>query len=53
MNGISLNEREECFLITVPELAEIRFEQDGKDVRCRPGAFLIERSHLPYEFSHR
>jgi AraC-like DNA-binding protein len=37
----------------VPELAEIRFEQDGKDVRCRPGAFLIERSHLPYEFSHR
>jgi AraC-like DNA-binding protein len=48
-----VNEREECFLITVPELAEIRFEQDGKDVRCRPGAFLIERSHLPYEFSHR
>ncbi|MBR1225650.1 MULTISPECIES: helix-turn-helix domain-containing protein [unclassified Bradyrhizobium] len=47
-----VNEREECFLITVPELAEIRFEQDGKDIRCRPGAFLIERSHLPYEFSH-
>jgi AraC-like DNA-binding protein len=46
------NEREESFLITVPELAEIRFEQDGRDVRCRPGAFLIERSHLPYEFSH-
>jgi AraC-like DNA-binding protein len=45
-------EREESFLITVPEFAEIRFEQDGKDVRCRPGAFLIERSHLPYEFSH-
>ncbi|MGA7808034.1 cupin domain-containing protein [Bradyrhizobium sp.] len=37
----------------MPELAEIRFAQDGKDVRCRPGAFLIERSHLPYEFSHR
>ena len=48
-----LNEREESFLITVPELAEIRFEQDGKDIRCKPGAFLIERSHLPYEFSHR
>ena len=48
-----LNEREESYLITVPELAEIRFAQDGKDVRCRPGAFLIERSHLPYEFSHR
>jgi AraC-like DNA-binding protein len=48
-----VNEREESFLITVPELAEIRFEQDGKDVRCRPGAFVIERSHLPYEFSHQ
>lgn len=48
-----LNEREECFLITVPELAEIRFTQDGREVLCRPGAFLIERSHLPYEFSHR
>jgi AraC-like DNA-binding protein len=48
-----LNEREECYLITVPEVGEIRFAQDGKDVRCSPGAFLIERSHLPYEFSHR
>jgi AraC-like DNA-binding protein len=46
-------EREESFLITVPELAEIRFEQDGRDVICRPGACLIERSHLPYEFSHK
>ncbi len=48
-----LNEKEESFLITVPEAGEIRFEQDGKDVRCRPGAFLVERSHLPYEFSYR
>ncbi|WP_182083975.1 AraC family transcriptional regulator [Aureimonas sp. ME7] len=48
-----LTEREESFLITVPDLAEIRFEQDGRDVSCRPGQFLIERSHLPYEFSHR
>lgn len=48
-----MNEREECYLITVPETADIRFTQDGKEVRCRPGAFLIERSHLPYEFSHR
>ncbi|MQT15545.1 AraC-like ligand-binding domain-containing protein [Segnochrobactrum spirostomi] len=47
------NEQEECYLVTVPEQTEIRFEQDGRDVLCRPGAFLIERSHLPYEFSHR
>jgi AraC-like DNA-binding protein len=45
-------EREESFLITVPDSGEIRFAQDGKDIRCGPGAFLIERSHLPYEFSH-
>lgn len=46
-------ESEESYLITVPELGEIRFEQDGRQVHCRPGSFLIERSHLPYEFSHR
>jgi AraC-like DNA-binding protein len=42
---------EEHFLITVPERADIRFLQDGMDVACRPGAFVVERSHLPYEFS--
>lgn len=47
-----LHEREESYLITVPELSDIRFEQAGKEVRCKPGAFLVERSHLPYEFSY-
>ncbi|TCT10551.1 AraC-like DNA-binding protein [Tepidamorphus gemmatus] len=47
-----LHEREEHYLITIPERSEICFTQDGKDVRCRPGAFLVERSHLPYEFSY-
>ncbi|QEX17944.1 AraC family transcriptional regulator [Hypericibacter terrae] len=42
---------EEHFLITVPEGAPIRFRQDGMDVDCRPGGFVVERSHLPYEFS--
>ncbi|HWA42574.1 MAG TPA: helix-turn-helix domain-containing protein [Hypericibacter adhaerens] len=42
---------EEHFLITVPERADIRFMQDGMEVECRPGAFVVERSHLPYEFS--
>ncbi len=44
---------DESYLITVPELSEVRFVQDGRDVSCAPGGFLIERSHLPYEFSHR
>ncbi|MGF6257154.1 helix-turn-helix domain-containing protein [Ensifer sp. LBL] len=47
-----LHEREESYLITVPEKAEISFEQSGKEVTCKPGAFLVERSHLPYEFSY-
>ncbi|KMO20747.1 helix-turn-helix domain-containing protein [Methylobacterium indicum] len=47
-----LHAHDESFLITVPERAEVSFRQDGKDVRCRPGAFLIERSHLPYEFAY-
>ena len=28
------------------------FSQCGKDVRCNPGGFILERSHEPYEFSH-
>ena len=47
-----LNEREEHFLVTVPAKSEIFFAQCGKDVRCNPGGFIIERSHEPYEFSH-
>ncbi|MCE7029446.1 helix-turn-helix domain-containing protein [Jiella avicenniae] len=47
-----VEERDESYLITVPELSEVRFVQDGQDVSCAPGGFLIERSHLPYEFSH-
>ena len=45
------HEREESYLVTIPEREEISFTQAGRDVRCRPGSFLIERSHLPYEFS--
>lgn len=45
-------ERDENFLITVPARSEIFFSQSGKDVRCHPGGFILERSHEPYEFSH-
>jgi len=47
-----LHEREESYLITVPERSEIRFAQAGKEVCCKPGTALVERSHLPYDFSH-
>lgn len=45
-------EREEHFLVTVPARSEVFFSQCGKDVRCNPGGFILERSHEPYEFSH-
>jgi AraC-like DNA-binding protein len=45
-------EREEHFLVTVPVHAEVYFSQCGKDVRCRPGGLILERSHEPYLFSH-
>lgn len=45
-------ERDEHFLVTVPARSEVFFAQCGKDVRCPPGGFILERSHEPYEFSH-
>jgi AraC-like DNA-binding protein len=45
-------ERDEHFLVTVPVRSEVFFSQCGKDVRCNPGGFFLERSHEPYEFSH-
>jgi AraC-like DNA-binding protein len=42
----------EEFLVTLPAKSELRFSQGGKEVRANPGAFFIERSHEPYEFSH-
>ena len=42
----------EDFLITIPAVSEVHFSQCGKDVRCNPGGFIIERSDEPYEFSH-
>ena len=44
--------REEEFLVTVPARAEVYFSQSGRDVKCRPGGFILERSSEPYQFSH-
>jgi AraC-like DNA-binding protein len=45
-------ERDEQFLVTVPTRSEVVFAQGGKELRCGPGSFFLERSHEPYEFSH-
>ena len=46
------NEDQEQLLITVPARSEVFFSQCGRQVRCSPGGYIIERSHEPYEFSH-
>lgn len=43
---------DEQLLITMPARSEVYFSQCGNEVRCRPGSYILERSHEPYEFSH-
>jgi AraC-like DNA-binding protein len=44
--------REEEYLVTIPVTSPVSFSQCGKDVRCPPGGFILERSHEPYDFAH-
>jgi AraC-like DNA-binding protein len=48
-----ITEREKSFLVTIPDLADINFAQDGREVSCAPGGFVLERGDAPYEFSHQ
>ncbi len=43
---------DEEYLVTVPVASPVSFSQCGKDVYCRPGGFILERSHEPYDFAH-
>ena len=45
-------EPDEQYLITVPARSSIEFVQGSTGIRCRPGGFILERGHEPYEFSH-
>ena len=44
--------REEEYLITIPRRSPVDFRQLGKDVRCAPGGFIIERGDEPYRFKY-
>lgn len=46
------NEREEQYLITIPAATDVTFSQCKVDIRCKPGAFILERGHEPYIFGH-
>lgn len=47
-----LDEQDSSLLITLPQLNEVNFRQSSRDIKCRPGEFLIERGDAPYEFWH-
>lgn len=48
---ISHTDREE-YLLTVPRRGPVDFRQLGRDVRCDPGGFILERGDEPYRFSY-
>ncbi|WP_027856847.1 AraC-like ligand-binding domain-containing protein [Marinobacterium jannaschii] len=50
-NQHQIDRSESYFLITMPTQAPVQFSQAGHSVVCNPGAFILERSDLPYTFS--
>ena len=42
--------REEEYLIAMPKSSAVQFRQMGRDVRCEPGSFILERGDEPYRF---
>lgn len=44
--------REEEYLITLPRSSAVEFRQSGREVRCDPGGFIIERGDEPYRFMY-
>jgi AraC-like DNA-binding protein len=42
----------EEYLIAIPARSPIEFRQLGRDVRCDPGGFIVERGNEPYRFAY-
>lgn len=47
-----LDETDNSLLITIPRIGEVGFSQNKREAKCTPGAFLVERGDIPYEFWH-
>lgn len=45
-------ENEDYFLVTLPYSAPIYFAQNGREVECQPGEFILEGSADPYVFNY-
>lgn len=43
---------EEEYLITLPRRSPVDFRQLGREVRCDPGGFILERGDEPYRFAY-
>jgi len=43
---------EEQYLITIPRKSPVEFRQLGREVRCDPGGFIVERGDEPYRFAY-
>ena len=43
---------DEEYLITIPRRSPVEFRQIGREVRCDPGGFILERGDEPYRFSY-
>ncbi|MFP4273717.1 MAG: helix-turn-helix domain-containing protein [Paracoccaceae bacterium] len=41
---------EEEYLVTIPAQSPVVFRQLGREVRCEPGGFILERGDEPYRF---
>ncbi|MCR8922640.1 helix-turn-helix domain-containing protein [Dasania sp. GY-MA-18] len=43
-------ENQDYFLVTIPNVSAVSFSQNGKNVNCRPGDFILQGSADPYRF---
>jgi AraC-like DNA-binding protein len=43
---------EEDYLVTIPRCTAVEFRQLGRDMRCAPGGFIIQRGDEPYRFRY-
>jgi AraC-like DNA-binding protein len=46
------DEKQSSLLISIPSAAEVTFRQYGRQAKCVPGGFVVERSDAPYEYWH-
>ncbi len=50
--GTHCDNTQDSYLINIPEVSDIYFEQMRREVWCRPGGFIIEDSNEPFLFQY-